>query len=133
MGRSSSSGSRSGDVQPQNLVWLAFFVVVLVGGSNAVAVRVSNLELPPFWGAAVRFGGAAIVFWLIVLGRRITLPQGRALAGATVAGLLSVGASYAFLYWSLTQVQAGLAMLVLAFVPLFTFVLALIHRLERFR
>jgi hypothetical protein len=28
-------------------VWIAFALVVLVGGSNPVAVRFSNLELPP--------------------------------------------------------------------------------------
>jgi hypothetical protein len=30
---------------------LAFTLLVLVGGSNAVAVKFSDFELPPFWGA----------------------------------------------------------------------------------
>ena len=34
------------------LTLIAFVAVVILGGSNAVAVRVSNFELPPFWGAA---------------------------------------------------------------------------------
>jgi drug/metabolite transporter (DMT)-like permease len=115
------------------LVLFAFVLVVLFGGSNAVAVRFSNLGLPPFWGAAVRFGTAALIFWSIVLLRRISLPRGQALLGATLYGLLSVGASYAFLYWGLLQVQAVLSMVVLAFVPLITLLLALVHGLESFR
>jgi drug/metabolite transporter (DMT)-like permease len=110
--------------------WLAFALLVLVGGSNAVAVRFSNLELPPFWGAGLRFGGAALIFWIIVLSRRIVLPKGRALIGAMLYGLLAVGASYAFLYWGLLRAPASLTMVVLAFVPLMTLFLAWVHGLE---
>ena len=34
--------------------FMAFIVLVILGGSNVLAVRFSNLELPPFWGAALR-------------------------------------------------------------------------------
>jgi drug/metabolite transporter (DMT)-like permease len=114
-------------------VWIAFALVVLVGGSNPVAVRFSNLELPPFWGAAVRFGAAALIFWILVASRHIVIPRGRALIGAVLYGLLAVGASYAFLYWGLMRVQANLTMIILPLVPLFTFLLAIAHRLEKFR
>jgi drug/metabolite transporter (DMT)-like permease len=105
----------------------------MVGGSNAIAVRFSNVELPPFWGAATRFGTAALIFWLIVLIRRIMIPRGRALGGALLYGLLAIGAAYAFLYWGLLRLQAGLTMVVLAFVPLLTLLLAVAHGLEPFR
>ncbi len=111
----------------------AFIFLVIIGGSNAVAVRFSNQELPPFWGAATRFAVTAILFWIIVAARNIALPRGRALAGSLLYGILSVGASYAFLYWGLLTVQAGLAMVVLAFVPLMAFFFAILHGLERFR
>ena len=48
----------------------AFIAVVIIGGSIGVAVRISNLELSPFWGAGIR---AAVAFWLIVVIRRIDL------------------------------------------------------------
>jgi drug/metabolite transporter (DMT)-like permease len=111
----------------------AFAILVVIGGSNPVAVRFSNLELPPFWGAATRFGAAALVFWIITFIRRIPLPTGRSLIGAVLLGIFSVGLSYAFLYWGLLQVQANLSMVVLALVPLFTFIFAIVHNLERFR
>lgn len=112
---------------------LAFALLVFVGGSNAVAVRFSNLELPPFWGAAIRFGAAALIFWIITLLRRLELPRGRTLAGIMLYGSLSIGASYAFLYWGLLRVPAGMTMVVLALTPLMTFFLAIAHRLEAFR
>jgi drug/metabolite transporter (DMT)-like permease len=115
------------------LVWPAFFVVVLLGGSNAVAVRFSNLELPPFWGATLRFASAAVLFWAVVLIRRIDIPKGRALLGALVFGALSIGVSYAFLYWALVFVPASTTMVVLALGPLLTFFLAWAHGQESFR
>ncbi len=110
---------------------IAFAVLVVIGGSNAVAVRFSNLELPPFWGAALRFSAAALIFWMIVLVRRIELPKGRALIGTIFYGLITIGASYAFLYWALVRIQAGLGMVVLAFVPLLTLFFAWAHGQER--
>ena len=109
---------------------LAFCLLVLIGGSNAVAVRLSYSELTPFWGAGLRFGAAALIFWAVVLGRRLDLPRGRALAGALLYGLLTTGANYAFIYWALQRVQAGLTMVVLAFVPLMTLFFAWAHGLE---
>jgi drug/metabolite transporter (DMT)-like permease len=111
----------------------AFVILVIIGGSNAVAVRFSNLDLPPFWGAASRFAITAIIFWFIVAIRRFQLPRGRALIGALLFGLLGVGANYAFLYWGLLTIQAGLTMVMLAFVPLITFFFAIIHGIESFR
>jgi drug/metabolite transporter (DMT)-like permease len=109
---------------------LAFAVLVLVGGTNAVAIRFSNLELPPFWGAGSRYAAAALIFWAIVLVRRIALPKGRALVGALLYGLLGTGASFAFVYWALLRVQASQAIVVLALIPLITLFLAWAHGLE---
>jgi drug/metabolite transporter (DMT)-like permease len=121
-------------VQKPDLTTLfAFLFVVIIGGSNAVAVRFSNLELPPFWGAALRFSAAALVFWVIVFALRIVIPKGRGFVGAMIFGMFSIGMSYAFLYWGLVQIQAGLAMVVLAFTPLMTFFLAILHGIEKFR
>ncbi len=41
---------------PDALTLAAFAVAVTLGGGNLLAVRVSNRELPPFWGAGLRFG-----------------------------------------------------------------------------
>ena len=112
---------------------IAFILMVALAGGNAVAVRFSNSGLPPFWGAAMRFAAAAAIFWLVVLARRIALPKGRALVGALLYGLLTVGASYALMYWGLLRATAGLAGAVVALVPLMTLFFAWAHGLETFR
>lgn len=119
--------------KPDNITLFAFLILVTIGGSNAVAVRFSNLELPPYWGAASRFGVTALIFWIIVLVLRISPPKGRGLTGAMIFGFISVGLSYAFLYWGLLEVPASLTMVVLALTPLMTFFFALAHGLEKFR
>lgn len=115
---------------PDRGTLIAFVLLVLIGGSNTVAIRFSNLELPPFWGAGIRFAMAALIFWIIVAERRIALPTGRGLLGVFLYGLLATGASCAFIYWALLRVQAGLTMIVLAFVPLMTLFFAWAHGLE---
>jgi drug/metabolite transporter (DMT)-like permease len=112
------------------LLWL---IMILIGGSNAVAVRFSNAELPPFWGAAFRFGAAALIFWGIVLFRRLPLPAGRLRLKLLLFGLFNIGVNYALLYWALVFVPSVITMVVLSLGPLFTFFFAVAHGQERFR
>lgn len=118
---------------PERLTWSAFALSVLLGGNNAIAVRFSNVELPPFFGAALRFGIASLILFALVSIMRLPLPQGRSLLGAFIYGLLAFGLNYALLYWSLLYIQASLTMVILALVPLLTFLLACLHRQETFR
>jgi drug/metabolite transporter (DMT)-like permease len=118
---------------PDRLTLLAFGGAVLIGGLNFVAVRASNAELPPFWGAAARFGVAAILLLAYMAARRMPLPRGAALAGAVVYGFLGFAAGYALAYWALVHVPAGLASVIMSTVPLLTFFLATLHGLEAVR
>jgi drug/metabolite transporter (DMT)-like permease len=112
---------------------IAFVLFVLLAGSNAVAIRFSNVGLPPFWGAAARFGAAALIFWAIVLAGRIAVPRGRGLIGSLLYGVIGVGVAFALIYWALVRVQAGMASIFLALVPLPTVFLAAAHGLEPLR
>ncbi len=112
---------------------LAFIGLVLLAGLNPVAIRLSNRELPPFWGAALRFCIAALVFWGIVVIRRIPLPRGRALLGAILYGMLGFGLFYGAVYWVLQRAHPSIAAVFLAMAPLMTFFFALLHRQEKFR
>lgn len=120
-------------MSPDKLTLLVFLLIVFQGGSNAVAVRFSNLELAPFWGAAFRFSSAALIFWAVVFARGIPVPKGKAFLGAAIYGALGFGVFYACLYWALLSVTASLTMVVLAMVPLLTFFSAWAHGLEVFR
>lgn len=121
------------NTRASRLTLAAFGSIVLIGGVNFVAVRFSNRELPPFWGAGLRFTAAAALLFAVVILQRLPLPRGRALFGTAAYGVLAFGASYALGYWGLLKVPAGVAAVTLASAPLLTFVLALIHRQERFR
>jgi drug/metabolite transporter (DMT)-like permease len=127
------SSTGTGAATTDRSTWIAFVLMVLFAGGNAVAVRFSNLGLPPFWGAAMRTAAAALIVWGIVVLRRIALPRGRALMGAMLYGLLGVGAVGALVYWGLVRIPAGLGSTILALVPLMTLFFAWAHGLEAFR
>jgi drug/metabolite transporter (DMT)-like permease len=118
---------------PDRLTLAAFAAVVVIGGSNFVAVRFSNQELPPFFGAGLRLGLAALLFLALVGVRRIPLPKGQALRGTLLYGLLAFTGAYALAYWALVELPAGIAGLIMSSVPLLTFFFALLHGIESFR
>lgn len=117
---------------PARTTLLAFLATVLIGGTNFVAVKFSNAELPPLFGAGARFAAAALIFWAIVRIRRMQVPRGRALAGAAVYGTLSFGMVYGLLYFALLQMNAGTTSVIMATVPLATLILAVLQGQERF-
>lgn len=108
-----------------------FAVAVTLGGANFLAVRFSNRELPPFWGAGLRFSLAGLLFVGIAFALRLRWPRGRELALTLVYGALSFAISFALMYWTLVRVTAGVATIVLAIVPLVTLLLAAMQGLER--
>jgi drug/metabolite transporter (DMT)-like permease len=120
-------------VSRDRLVLGAFALIVVFGGANFVAGRVSIQELPPFWAGGLRLAAAAAVLLALVAIQRLPLPRGRALVGAVAYGVIGFGAAYGFAYWGFQRVSAGLGAVLLAVTPLFTFGLALLHGQENFR
>jgi drug/metabolite transporter (DMT)-like permease len=121
---------------PDRTTLAAFVAFVTLAGGNVIAVRsvsCEDCELDPFWAAASRFLLASLILTAIALAVRGGMPRGRALLGAAIYGVLGFGAAFAFAYWGLQRVSAGLGAVFLATVPLLTFGFALLHRQERFR
>ena len=117
---------------PDRRTLAALGALVVIGGINIVAVKFSNRELSPLFGAALRFSAAAAFLFVLVAVKRIPLPTGKSLLGALVYGALGFTAFYALGYWALLQLSAGVAAVVLASVPLLTLIFASLHRVERF-
>ncbi len=75
-----------GNGRAEKLAALAFAAVVLIRGTNSVAVRFSNPELQPFWGATLRFAGVGLLLFAVLLAQRLPLPRGRGLLGTVTYG-----------------------------------------------
>ena len=111
---------------------LAFVGAVLLIGSNIVAVRFSNRELPPLWGAGTRFAVAAVLFYALMRAQRVSFPKGQGLLGAVLFGAIGIAAFFAFVYWGLLEVKAAYGQVLLSLVPLITLFLSIAQGLERF-
>ena len=111
----------------------AFFVMSVLAGGNAVAIRFSNRELDPLWGACLRFALAASLLGAVMAILQVRPPGGRALAGAMLYGAFGIGGAFALAYYGLVDVHAGLGQTVLALVPLATLFLVVLQRQERLR
>ena len=112
---------------------LLFLGCVVLASGNFIAVRYSNLELAPMWGAGLRFALAAVIFTLIAAASGAKRPSSGARTLTVFYGLLNFGVFYALMYWSLLRVTAGTASVVIAVVPLLTLLLAAAQGLERLR
>jgi drug/metabolite transporter (DMT)-like permease len=117
-------------ISPARTTRLAFLLFIVVGGGASVAIRMTYAELPPFWSATFRFFLAALVLWAIVFARRIPMPTGRALAGAVLFGVLTVGLAFILISWGLVATSASRYQILMATVPLLTVFLALLHGVE---
>jgi drug/metabolite transporter (DMT)-like permease len=112
---------------------LAFLGLVLFAGANAVGVRVTVAELPPFWGATIRFGLAGAILVATTVALRRPFPRGERLLGASLFGLFGFGLAYMFVYVALQDAPAGTAQVMLSVVPLVTLFLARAQGIERIR
>jgi len=118
---------------PDRTTITIFFLTALLGGGNSVAIRFSNAELAPYWGASIRFAASGLLFWLILSLLRIPLPAWRDSTVLLLTGFFAVGISFALLYYGLVKLQASLGAVIISLGPLMTFFLAIVHGLERFR
>jgi drug/metabolite transporter (DMT)-like permease len=117
----------------ERVVLAAFVSNAVLAGGNAVAIRFSNRELEPLWGAALRFSLAAVLLFAVMAALKLALPRGRALTGALLYGLFQFAGAFGLAYYALVRVQAGLGQTLLALVPLATLLLAVVQRQERLR
>lgn len=108
----------------------AFGGGVLIGGANFIAVKFSNQELDPLFGATLRFASAAVLLLLISALFKYPMPRGRAAMGAAVYGFLGFGVSYALMYYAVQGLGAGPTSVIAAAVPLATLILAVLHGQE---
>jgi drug/metabolite transporter (DMT)-like permease len=101
-------------------------------GVNFVAIKITLTEVGPLWSATLRFVMAAGLFVAWMRGRAMALPRGRTLLGIAGFGALNIGAFFALVNWGLQGLPAATAGILLASMPLFTFLASWAHGLEGF-
>ena len=112
---------------------VAFSIGAVLAAGNPIAVKFSNLELDPFWGATVRFTLAAVLMLIVMAVLRLPFPRGRALLGAVLYGTVNFGLAFACLFYALVELGAGFLQALLGVVPLAALLLAVAQRQERLR
>lgn len=117
----------------ERIALAAFVTGTVLAGGNAIGVRFSNRELDPLWGAGLRFMLAAGLLAGVMAFLGLKLPRGQALVGVLLYGTLIFGGAFAFAYYALVRIHAGLGQTLLALVPLATLLLAVAQRQERLR
>src|SRR5215210_5318680 len=110
-----------------------FIVLVVLVGTNLVAIRYSNRELAPFWSAGFRFALASAGFAVIAAARRVSRPTRADVANGIAYGILSFAGFFGFLYTGLVHATAALGQTMLALGPLVTMFLAAATGMERLR
>ncbi len=117
----------------ERYVFIAFTIEILLAGANGVAIRFSNRELAPLWGASLRFILASVLMIALLFALKKGFPRGRALLWAIVFGCFQFAGAFGFAYYALVELHAGLGQTILALVPLATLLLAVLQRQERLK
>ena len=107
---------------PRSLLWTLYALLVVIWSSTWVAIKIGLEDLPPLFGAGVRFAlaGAGLLVLARAMGRRLR-------TDALLAGLLALlpfAASYGLIYWGEQHVPSGLAAVLFGVMPLYSALLA---------
>jgi drug/metabolite transporter (DMT)-like permease len=95
-------------------------LLILIWGTTWAAIRVGLGSIPPFVGAALRFGIAALVLLAIARARGVRLgTSARERWLWLINGAFSFAISYGIVYWAEQYVPSGLASVLFASFPLF--------------
>jgi drug/metabolite transporter (DMT)-like permease len=116
---------------PSRVAVAAFGLLVVLVGTNLVAIRYSNRELAPFWNAGFRFALASVGFAAIARVRGVARPSRADVASGIAYGLLGFAGFFGFLYAGLVHATAALGQTMLALGPLVTMFLAAATGTER--
>jgi len=99
-------------------VWSAFAAIYLIWGTTYFAIAMVLRSIPPFVGAALRFGVAAAVLWTWLRLRSPRPLQGLPLKRLILTGALLLAGGNGLTTWAQQGVPSGVTALVLASAPL---------------
>jgi drug/metabolite transporter (DMT)-like permease len=103
--------------------WLAFVALGLIWGSTWVATDTLAEQVPPLFGAAVRFLLAALLLISVVLFKRLRLPRGRALGVVLLLSVTMIVVPFVLVTWARSHVPSATVAVSFAAVPLVVMIL----------
>jgi drug/metabolite transporter (DMT)-like permease len=107
---------------PRSLLWTLYALLVCIWSSTWVAIKIGLEDLPPLFGAGLRFSMAGAV--LLVVAAVARRPLGSDAKLVTVLALAPFGAAYGLIYWGEQYVPSGLAAVLFGVLPLYSALLA---------
>lgn len=109
------------DANPsKRLQYAAFILLCCIWGSTWMAIRVLVRDVPPLWGAGLRFAIAAVMLMVWVGARRLPLPATpRQWRANLVLGLTMMAAPYGLLFWAEQHITSSMTAVMFACLPLF--------------
>lgn len=110
---------------------LALALLTLIWGFSVPVMKLGLAELPPLALVSLRYVGAAPFFALFLIGRR--LPRPRALGAMVVLAALGLGAGQVLQIVGIQRTSAAIATIILATIPIFTVVLAVMRLHQKIR
>lgn len=105
-------------------MWSVYAVLVLIWSSTWVSIKIGLEDLPPLFGAGVRFGLAGVLLLGGAAVARRSLRTDPVLA--IVLAVLPFATTYGLIYWAEQHVPSGLAAVLFGVLPLYTALLAAI-------
>jgi drug/metabolite transporter (DMT)-like permease len=106
-------------MKPSFKHWLAFATLGIVWGTTWIAADTLAESVPPLQGAATRFLLAALLCIPLVVGKRRTLPRGRALGFVLLLSVTMVVLPYVLVLWAQRYVSSVTVTVLFAAMPLF--------------
>jgi drug/metabolite transporter (DMT)-like permease len=106
-------------MKPSFKHWLAFAALGIVWGTTWIAADTLAESIPPLHIAAIRFLLAALLCFPVVLGKRLTLPRGRALGFVLLLSVTMVVLPYVLVLWAQRYVSSVTVTVSFAAMPLF--------------
>ena len=107
---------------PRSVVWTLYACCVLVWSSTWLVIAVGLDDVPPFFGAGIRFllAGLGVLTATALLRRPLRTDA----LLAAIVGLLPFATAYGLIYWAEQYVTSGLAAVLFGVLPLYVALLA---------
>lgn len=104
--------------------YLLLIVLGAILGSNFMMTKVSVQDLPPMFVVSMRLAIGALLLVGIMILAGMKFPRGRIWYALIGSGLFGLTVPFSLLAWGQQRVDAGLAAILMATMPLFTLLLA---------